>query len=639
MKKSILAIAFLSASVIAEAKVVLPQFITDSMVVQQKSVLTIPGTTKAGTAVKVTTSWNNKTYQATADANGKFTVQVSTPKAGGPYKITFDDGDVTVLNDILSGEVWMCSGQSNMEMPIMGWGHVMNCEQERANAKYPNIRLLQIARVTSYKPEGDTKVNMGGWRRCAPETVDNFSALAYFYARELHKKLNVPIGVIDCSWGGTPAESWTSFAGVKEVGGFEKYTTMFEGNKFEAKAIESIYNSAQENAKRNINAAVAEANSNILASISDKTMRVPQRWEETVLPDFDGTVLCQKIFRVPDELMGKDLELNLGLVDDNDITYFNGVEVGRTEGYQQTRKYKIPASLVKKENSILVVVTDTHGFGGIIGENSEVALKCGETSVFLSGNWNYKAVDNLANRPVNPTGPFVPTVLYNAMLHPCHVMPIKGVIWYQGCANVGRADQYSVLFKRMITDWRKLWGYDMPFYFVQLAGYLKPELLQPQSDWAALRQAQADALALPKTGMATAIDIGNPTDIHPKNKQEVGRRLALLSLKNTYGKKNIVDKAPVVKKCTFADGQATIVFSNKVSVKNGDTPMGFIVENADGTFSRGTAKLQSNNTVIVKTDKSGKPRSVRYNWADYPDGNLYGANDLPVCPFRTDKLQ
>ena len=150
---------------------------------------------------------------------------------------------------------------------------------------------------------------------------------------------------------------------------------MFEGNKFEAKAIEGIYNSAQENAQRNINAAVAEANSNILAPISDKTMRVPQRWEETVLPDFDGTVLCQKIFRVPDELMGKDLELNLGLVDDNDITYFNGVEVGRTEGYQQTRKYKIPASLVKKENSILVVVTDTHGFGGIIGENSEAQMR------------------------------------------------------------------------------------------------------------------------------------------------------------------------------------------------------------------------------------------------------------------------
>ena len=167
----------------------------------------------------------------------------------------------------------------------------------------------------------------------------------------------------------------------------------------------------------------------------------------------------------------------------------------------------------------------------------------------------------------------------------------------------------------------------------------KKEGINDEDVWAALRQAQADALALPKTGMATAIDIGNPTDIHPKNKQEVGRRLALLSLKNTYGKKNIVDKAPVVKKCTFADGQATIAFSNKVSVKNGDTPMGFIVENADGTFSRGTAKLQSNNTVIVKTDKSGKPRSVRYNWADYPDGNLYGANDLPVCPFRTDKLQ
>lgn len=639
MKKTILAIAFLSAGVTAESKVVLPHFITDSMVVQQQSVFTIPGTTKAGNTVKATTSWNNKTYITTADTDGKFTLKVSTPKAGGPYEIKIDDGDITVLKDILAGEVWMCSGQSNMEMPIMGWGHVLNCEQERANAKYPEIRLLQISRVTSFKPEDDTQVNMSGWRRCAPETVENFSALAYFYARELYKTLKVPIGVIDCSWGGTPAESWTSIDGVKAVGGFEKYTSLYEKYNFNSAAITAEYNTAMENAKRATDQAVANANSNILAQLEGATMHVPGKWDDCGLSAFDGVVVYKHVFRVPQEFMGKDLELHLGTIDDNDVTYFNGVQIGKTEGYQTNRTYKVPASLVKSENSILVVVTDTHGFGGILGENSEVFIKCGEATEHLSGDWKYTTVADYTKMPVNPTGPFVPTVLYNAMLHPCHVMPIKGVIWYQGCANVGRADQYSVLFKRMITDWRKLWGYDMPFYFVQLAGYLKPELLQPQSDWAALRQAQADALALPRTGMATAIDIGNPDDIHPKNKQEVGRRLALLSLKNTYGKKNIVDKAPVVKTCTFADGQATIKFSANVSIKNGSMPMGFIVENADGTFSRGTASLQSNNTVIVKTDKAGKPRSVRYNWADYPDGNLYGANDLPVCPFRTDKLK
>ena len=638
MKRFILAVGLLSASMAAKAKVVLPQFFTDSMVVQQLSVLTIPGTTKSGATVSVTTSWNNKTYKTTADSEGKFTVKVNTPKAGGPYQITVDDGEPTVLRDILSGEVWMCSGQSNMEMPVMGWGHVLNCEQEKANANYPKIRLLQIKRITSYKPENNTEVNMGGWRRCAPETVDNFSALAYFYARELHKKLNVPVGVIDCSWGGTPAESWTTLEGNKAVGGFEKYIDIYEKNNFDGNAIAASYKAALDNVQNNIDQAVRNANQNIFAPISNKTMPIPSQWENNVLPGFDGSVMIQKTFSLSDDFLGKDLELHLGAIDDNDITYFNGVQVGKTEGYQIIRNYKVPASLVKKENVVLVVVSDYAREGGITGDNSQVYVKQGNKTVSLAGNWNYSVIEDFAGLPINTTGPFVPTVLYNAMLYPCHVMPVKGTIWYQGCANVGRADQYSVLFKRMITDWRKLWGEKMPFYFVQLAGYLKPEQLQPQSEWAALRQAQADALQLPYTGMATAIDIGNPNDIHPKNKQEVARRLALLSLKNTYGKKDIIDKAPTAKKCTFSEGTAAIVFSGKLTIKNGNAPQGFIVENADGSFSRGTATLQNGNTIVVKTDKAGTPRSVRYDWADCPDGNVYGANDLPVCPFRTDKI-
>lgn len=638
MKNLFLAIAFLAAGTSAEAKVRLPHFLTDSMVVQQNSILTIPGIATSGAEVKVTTSWNNKTYNVTADTIGRFTVKANTPSAGGPYRITFDDGDVTELNDILSGEVWMCSGQSNMEMPVMGWGRVLNCEKERSNANYPGIRLLQIKRITSYKPENDAPVNMGGWRCCAPGTVDDFSAAAYFYARELHKTLNIPIGVIDCSWGGTPAESWTSFGSTKEVGGFEAITSFIEENKFDSLAIISGYNAAEERETRALIAAVANANGDIFSPISNKTMPVPHVWDKNGFANFDGSVLLQHIFTVPENFIGKDLELHLGTVDDNDITYFNGVEIGRTSGFQKTRTYKVPAALVKKENTLLVVVTDASGDGGIMGEKSDVILKCGDKTVSLSGNWNYSVISDRKDVPLNPTGPNVPSVLYNGMLYPCHVMPVKGVIWYQGCSNVGRARQYSTLFKRMITDWRKLWGYEMPFYFVQLAGYLTPQLLQPQSEWAALRQAQADALALPKTGMATAIDIGNPTDIHPKNKQEVGRRLALLALKNTYGKKNITDKAPSVKECTFDKGRATIIFNARIEVRDSDVPRGFIIENEDGTFSRGKASMRRGNTVVVETDKAGTPRSVRYDWADYPDGNLYGVTGLPVCPFRTDKL-
>ena len=231
----------------------------------------------------------------------------------------------------------------------------------------------------------------------------------------------------------------------------------------------------------------------------------------------------------------------------------------------------------------------------------------------------------------------IPTLLYNTMLYPLHVLPVKGVIWYQGCTNVG-SSFYTRLMNSLIKSWRNLWGYNFPFYYVQLAGFLKQETVQPESNWAALRWSQWKTLELPRTGMATAVDIGNEKDIHPKNKQEVARRLALLALNKTYGKKDLVCEAPAPVKYSFSEGKATLTFNNKIHVRNDSVACGFILCDANNKFVEGKAKLENPTTISITGAGLGKITAVRYDWADYPIGNIYGDTNLPVLPFRTDEM-
>lgn len=455
----------------ADAKVVLPHFVTDSMVVQQQSLWTITGRS-SGSRVKVRASWSRHALTAKVMSDGTFSIRLATPKAGGPYTITFDDGDRTTLRDIYSGEVWLCSGQSNMEMPVGGWGKVMNYWHEIMSANHPEVRFLQISKQRSFVPAADTDVNMGGWRTCTPETVENFSSVAYFYAREMARRLGVHVGVIDCTWGGTPAEAWSSYAGVSSVEGFENETGMMADNGF----------------------------------------------------------------------------------------------------------------------------------------------------------------DKLPRRPVSAESASFPTVLYNAMLYPLRQLPIKGVLWYQGCANVGRAAQYGPLFRRLISDWRRLWGNDsLPFYFVQLAAYLKPVQVQPDSEWAALRQAQAGALSLDGTAMVVTTDIGDSTDIHPKNKQEVARRLSLVALRRAYGFSDITDRAPALSSCEIKGSEAVLRFDGDV-VTRGEAPRGFIVLTDKGQWAAPEAVKTDARTIRITV--GGNIVAVRYNWADYPCGNLFGPTGLPVALFE-----
>lgn len=620
----------------AQATVTLPKFMTSNMVIQRNSEMTIPGTATPGATVSVTPSWDNVTVTAVADTAGKFLVKLNTPKAGGPYTITFDDGAATVLSNVLSGEVWVCSGQSNMEMPVIGWGKINNYEEEAQSAsRFPRVRLLKIAHTVEYGPTDDTEVNNEGWMQCSYSTVSNFSALAFLFAKYLFATIHVPIGVIDCSWSGTPAESWVSYKTAKEVGGFESFLgtdqesfqAKMEKARLEYPAAKAKFDSLYEANVTNFDKSVAFTDGQPISMGSS--------WEQQGFGDYDGVMAFQRTINLDTVA---DAKIYLSEIDDEDQTYINGNLVGSTSSYTAQRVYDVPKSVLKKgENLITIIVTDNSGWGGIWQNVSLMHFEIAGKSISLLEGWTCKKLLDYANKPADPNNPQKATVLYNAMLYPLHILPIRGFLWYQGEANVGRDAQYTKLFKGLINNWRSLWGEKKPFYFVQLAGYQKAQKLQPASQIAALRQAQANALALPYTGMATAVDIGNEDDIHPKNKQEVARRMVNMVINDVYGLKRVC-RAPTVENVEFSTNKATIQFSSKVLV-NGSTPEGFILELRDGSFVYGNATLSSDGTTIdVTTDKGVVPKSVRYDWADYPNGNVYGSNSLPVYPFRSDRI-
>lgn len=649
MKNKVLLLCLLClVNAAIHAKVVLPACFTDNMVLQQNTKVTFRGKAAAGKMLKVTAGWSGETYATRVEKDGSWSIEIPTPAAGGPYDLTFTDGKKLQLKNVLVGEVWFCSGQSNMEMPVAGWGKVMNYEQEIAAADYPSIRLFQVKKNTSVTPLDDVTANGGGWQECSPATVPEFSALAYFYARSLWKELNVPIGVIDCTWGGTPAEAWTSYGTLEKVLGFGNETAQLKACGFDKNKMEVAYQQAREAWQASFTKSDAGYDngtprwtSTEMDDSSWKTMSLPGVWEEKGLENFDGVVWFRKQLDIPADWEGSDITLSLGMIDDEDITYLNGEEVAKGWGFDTPRVYTLPARLVKAGKACIAVkVSDFAGGGGIYGNPEDLFVEAKGKRISLAGDWKYNIGVSLAGFPpvpVSPTGSSsYPTVLYNAMVHPLVQYPIKGVIWYQGEANVGRAAQYADLFPSMIADWRQQWKSDFPFYFVQLANFMKRQEVQPHSEWAALREAQAKALQLRHTGMAVTIDIGLANDIHPKNKQEVGRRLALLALAETYGK-SVSPYSPMMKEYCINGNRVEIGFNQAdegLQVK-GTSLKGFTIAGPDHVFYPAVAVVQ-NGKIIVSSPQVKIPLAVRYNWADNPDGNLYGKNGLPAAPFRTD---
>jgi sialate O-acetylesterase len=554
--------------------------------------------------------------------------------------------------------------QEKMEMPLAGWPPVdtiMNSSVTISSASIPEIRLFNIQKKISGVPVDECN---GSWEVCSPETVQQFSATAYFFGNRLYNDLHVPIGLIESAWGGTPSESWTSSESLENTGEFIPALKAIK----ESVPLQNEYQSWLNTHKqlevkpggidqwKDISLNDDNVSSSEFNDSEWPVMALPTQFEK-VIGEFDGAVWFRKTIDIPQNMNGKDLVLSLGPIDDMDRTYFNGKLIGSNEvsGFWQVdRNYEIPATLAKSgANTISVRVLDNQGGGGIYGapEKMKLSLKS-DPNLFipLKGDWKYQPVAELIGnkfyifdftkneflarkRPV-PLGPYTPTVLYNAMVHPVIPYQIKGAIWYQGEANVGRADQYTRIFPAMIQNWRAAWGIkDFPFYFVQIAPYVYSGIDSTESGF--LREAQEKALDLAKTGMVVTLDIATVMNIHPPFKKEVGERLALLALNNDYGIKNSC-VWPVYKSMSVVAGTIKLQFDNVgegLNAKDGNLKE-FEIAGKDARYVKANAKIVKNE-VLVSSPLVREPVSVRYCWRNGAEASLFNNAGLAAWQFRT----
>lgn len=629
------------------ADVELPQLFTDNMVLQRGRPIQVWG--EAASCEKVTVSVAGKSATTEADSNGEWTVQIGPFEAGGPHVFTVQGQNKITLENVLFGEVWICSGQSNMEM---GVGGVYDAEQEIAAANYPNIRLFTVLKDTALSPK-DRLSTSPQWLECNPTTISTggwggFSATAYFFGRHLHETLDVPVGLIHTSWGGTICEAWTSADTLQHLPDFaptveqlQELAASIENGSFSFEKLMSEWW-----IKNDPGSADGSQFARPDFNVSDwKAMNLPGHWEKSGMDGFDGIVWYRKTIDLPAGWDSSDLILHLGPIDDLDTTFVNGESVGGKTDWLQGRDYQIPSRLLRSgKNVIAVRILDTGGDGGIYGRPDQLRLENPSTgeSVSLAGEWSFhqgKSTADLSPVPQRPnSNPNVATVLYNAMLAPLIPYTIKGAIWYQGESNASRAYQYRQLFPSMIQDWRKQWGQgDFPFGFVQLANFMAPPSNPSDSAWAELREAQSMALSLPNTGQAVIIDIGDAADIHPRNKQEVGKRLALWAEGTVFGKE-IVYSGPKYRSMKIEGNKIRLFFDHTGSglkSKGGELEQ-FAVAGEDRKFVWAEASIDG-DTVVVSSDQIANPVAVRYAWADNPEGcNLYNQENLPASPFRTD---
>lgn len=620
------------------AKVSLPSFFSNNMVLQRSKLIPVWGWANANE--KITVQFHAQTKTTQAAANGTWMVKLDSEVAGGPYQLSITGENKIVIINVLVGEVWICSGQSNMEMPIEGWGKVNNYKDEIANANFPLIRHFKVQTAVSAIPLNDVK---GEWKICNPQNAGDFTAAGYFFARELYNTLKVPIGLLNTTWGGTMVETWTSRQAFENSDEFKNMISQMP-----VLDIDSIAKLRKAEMMKKI-----ETVQGPLTNITDvgdwkntnyddnkwSKMALPSLWEAKGLDGVDGVIWFRKTIMISAADAGKEATLELSMIDDNDITYVNGVQVGGTNSYNTKRIYKIPAGILKEGRNVIAVrIEDTGGGGGIYGDAADLKLTVTNPQS-LAGEWSFKVESVMASAMVGPND--YPTLLFNAMVNPLIPYAFQGIIWYQGEANAGRSFQYRTAFPLMITDWRNHWQQgDFPFYFVQLATFNADNGNSNNgSGWAELREAQTLTLSLPNTGMAVTTDIGDVKDIHPKNKQDVGKRLAAIALHNVYGQ-SINYSGPMYLDFRVMGNQVSISFVNIGSGLMAKDKYGYLkgfeIAGDDKKFHYAKAFIQDDH-VVVYCDAVRHPISVRYNWADdASDGNLFNNDGFPAAPFRTD---
>lgn len=623
----------------AHGNVTLPKIFTDNMVLQRDAPIHVWGWASPGETVKVVL--NGKTVSVKTARNGKWLVKLPVMTAGGPYTLSVEGKNTITLTNVLIGDVWICSGQSNMQWAVNQTNFQLTDTSFIKNAP---IRLFTVYVDTDYMPRED--VRGSGWQTLSVDNINKFSAVAFHFGRYTEQQLHVPIGLISDNLGATSIETWMSndalmqfpqfkkviVADVARGKSFAQLTAEFE--KMKPEWYKNYYYKGigidQEWYKPETNLADWKP-----IDASGNT------WEQSPdLKDHDGEVWFRTTFDVPEADRGKDYHIPLSQIDDYDIAWVNGVKVGENYGRHNHHGYTVKADVLKPTGNVLVVrVFDVGGIGGFTTSPFW-------TGAVMKGTWIYKkgsAIDaEKFPKPVVPNAtPFSsPSVLYNGSIAPLTKLSIKGAIWYQGEGNADRGYEYRQLFPAMIQDWRKQWAQgDFPFLFVQLANYHDESPNPVGSSWAELREAQAMALIVPNTGMATAIDIGEANDIHPKNKLEVGNRLGMAAMKVAYHK-DVEYSGPTLKEFHIQDNKVIVSYDH---AKDGlvcrdkyGYITGFQIAGDDRKFYWAKAKIDG-NTVVVFGDKVDKPVAIRYAWDDNPGKlSLYNTAGLPAIPFRTD---
>ncbi len=645
-----------------ETELRLASLFSNNMVLQQNSKVPIWGWAEPGSKIVVKTSWGESVSVTTA-SDGKWMLKVKTLAADNRVQtISVSAGKTNIsIDNVLFGEVWLASGQSNMEMPMRGWlpkDPILNSEQEIQNADYPSIRMFTVERNKSFIPLEECQ---GLWKVCNPDNAPGFSATAYFYARELHKQLNVPIGIIHSSWSGSPAESWVDADFISQIEGYEDIKENLVKASDQTSPYSQWLNSMKSLPQSDfINNENFKLSDNRFKDIM-KVAYEDSHWDTVSTSsmdkvfqsdDFNGLAWFRQEFTFEGDINSDEYDIFLGKIEDLNAVFINGILVGRTEHWgdnNEDQQYQIPSKLLRKEKNLLAVrVIDVWERGGLM-DRPAIVKRNGEIVQTLSDSWRYLRTGILLNEDfyvlkngfedkmepepgLLPLSSQTPTVLYNAMIAPLVPYSIKGAIWYQGESNIGKSKQYHTLFPAVFQSWRSHWHIgDFPFYYVQLAPF------DYGSDMVAdLREAQLFTMKESNVGMAVTMDIGSTKTIHPPNKQEVGKRLALWALAKDYGKSGIVYSGPLYKSVVFKDDSAIVSFDHIGSgLYAPDQELSFFeVAGEDLIFYPAKAVIQENK-VVVRSYKVPNPKIVRFAWQDTAMPNLFNKEGLPASPFRT----
>ncbi|MDF2157670.1 sialate O-acetylesterase [Algoriphagus sp. CAU 1675] len=610
-----------------ESDVELPKLFSDGMVIQRDIPFSVWGKGIPGRMVRVSVA--GAIASGEVDADSTWHLKMPAAKAGGPFKLTVNQREI---KDVFFGDVWLAGGQSNMEWKLKS--QVIGAKKEFEEGGFPEIRFFKVPNSYAAVPLED--VVGGSWKVADSVNLPDFSAVAWFFAKRNHLEKKVPVGVIESNWGGTPAEGWTDaeiLATMDASYTKEAKDVVENADKWQAVILENEQ-------KKMLRDSLVEKPDSLLALKVSSIEYSDANWTSIQLPNANPLAHIAWLRKTFVLNSTDEISFHLPNMSQMAFIYLNGKQIHHKDWSGSIPDLKIASDLLNKGRNVLSIrIVNTWNNQPVVGEKGEMYLTQNGNKISLEGSWKY------SNNIVEPRLPKVEYLnwksgfMYNAMIYPLAQYPIKGAIWYQGESNAGRHEEYKDLFSTMISNWRELWEIgDFPFLFVQLANFMERKDLQPESDWAYLREAQRETLNLPNTGMAVIIDIGEAEDIHPRNKKDVGERLWLQARKVAYGEK-IIAGGPAFKEVKWEEDALFVSFTDVgkgLKLSHGNQVKGFIVQDAEGQFEVAEAELAGPDLVRVQIPKGVVPVEIRYAWADNPEVNLVNDLNLPAIPFRTD---